>query len=160
MVVHPFDIIKYPDNRLREKTSELTRFEVSKRWTQDTIARMIVTMLSHGGVGLAAPQVGIDKKIILIDRRFSASNGGVLVMINPILTERSEEQYRMEEGCLSFPGQRFKVSRNQWVKANYMDIVGQNKQETFHGIEAQIVQHEIEHLHGVLLVDKGENSEY
>jgi peptide deformylase len=115
---------------------------------------MIETMQLHEGVGLAAPQIGMDLRMIVIDpgRLKEDIMSHPLVLINPsILASEGETVYR--EGCLSIPGIYADVSRPRTVTVQYQDINGQLQMSHFTDVEARIVQHEIDHLNGVLFID-------
>ncbi|WP_425448975.1 peptide deformylase [Dethiothermospora halolimnae] len=133
------------DPILRKKSREIT--EVTDR-IRTLIEDMKETMYKEDGVGLAAPQVGILKKIIVID-----VGEGPVVLINPEIIEQ-EGEYVDQEGCLSIPGKSGKVKRPEKVKVKYMDMEGNEK--TIEGTQlfARALCHEIDHLNGVLFVDR------
>lgn len=106
------------------------------------------TMYVEDGVGLAAPQVGISRRIFVYD-----AGEGMKIVINPVFLQKSEEQIKMEEGCLSVPGVYADVLRPSSVKLGYNDILGNYHEEELEGYAARIVQHESDHLEGVLFVD-------
>ncbi|MGM0472127.1 MAG: peptide deformylase [Bacillota bacterium] len=116
--------------------------------TQELIANMKETMYDASGVGLAAPQVGISKQIIVID-----VGAGPLVLINPEIIDSSGEQVD-EEGCLSIPDQTGEVRRAAQVVVEALNPDGQEIEMEAAGLLARALQHEIDHLEGVLFVDK------
>jgi len=110
---------------------------------------MVETMYAEGGVGLAAPQVGISKKIIVIDRE----EEGPVVLINPEIIKREGETSE-EEGCLSVPGIYSPVKRSYTVTVEAMDLEEKKIQITQEGFLAIALQHEIDHLEGYLFIDR------
>ena len=118
--------------------------------TEELIEDMIETMYEANGVGLAAPQVGILKRIVVID-----VGEGPIVMINPVIIETSGEQTG-EEGCLSVPGKAGIVTRPNYVKAKAMDENMQEFEIEGEGLLARAICHECDHLDGNLYVDKVE----
>lgn len=124
------------------------------------------TLEESGGIGLAAPQVGVNVRIILVQERvyFNSDTSGIRmemgeyrikthVMINPEIVWASEEKYTQVEGCLSFPEVTTRINRHKSVRVKWIDFEG-NKEKLFSGLESAIVQHETEHLDGVLISDK------
>ncbi len=116
------------------------------------LEQMIETMIVEGGVGLAAPQVGISKQIAVINPE--PDNDATLIkMINPRIVSTSDEVETLEEGCLSIPGIRGDVVRSSAVEAVYQDENGREHNIKAQGLLARIIQHEIDHLNGVLFID-------
>ncbi len=124
--------------------------DIVDKGIQKLAAEMRKTMKAEKGVGLAAPQVGVSKRIILatLDER------DVTVMINPEIVSFSAATDICEEGCLSLPGEWGNVSRAKRIKLKYLDEKGEAVQTELSGLNARIVQHEIDHLNGVLFVDR------
>jgi len=112
---------------------------------------MITLMGKENGIGLAAPQVGIAKRIII-----AMLKKNPVIMINPRITSFSVDTETEEEGCLSVPNVFDKVSRSIGVSLEYLDIEGKKQSKNLSHLEARIVQHEIDHLNGVLFVDRVE----
>jgi peptide deformylase len=112
----------------------------------------------HAGVGLAAPQVGVNKRIIVVSllRTYDDEIYKTIAMINPTILAHSEQVCSDSEGCLSVPGERGDVPRWQWIKLSYLDISGRETVVKLVDLPARIVQHEIDHLDGVLFTDKVE----
>src|SRR6056297_3640458 len=134
------------DPVLRSKTKKID--EVTKK-TNELIDNMFDTMYEEDGVGLAAPQVGILKKIAVVDIR----EGNKVILINPeIIAE--EGKAIMEEGCLSIPGETGDVIRSQKITVRSLDRNGNEIKFEAEGYEARAIQHEIDHLDGVLFIDK------
>jgi len=139
-------IRKIGDPVLRSKTKKID--EVTKK-TNELIDNMFDTMYEEDGVGLAAPQVGILKKIAVVDIR----EGNKVILINPEIIEE-EGKAIMEEGCLSIPGETGDVIRSQKIKVRSLNREGKEIEFVAEEFEARAIQHEIDHLNGVLFVDK------
>ena len=134
------------DPVLRSKSKKID--EVTKK-TNDLIDNMFDTMYAEDGVGLAAPQVGILKRIAVVDVR----EENKVILINPEIIEE-EGKGIMEEGCLSIPGETGDVIRSEWIKVRTLNREGEEIEFEAEGFEARAIQHEIDHLDGVLFVDK------
>ncbi|MEO0234080.1 MAG: peptide deformylase [candidate division WOR-3 bacterium] len=138
-------IRKYPDPVLRIKSEEIKTFD---KTLKNIINAMKEGMLLEEGIGLAANQIGITKRIILI-----GDEKEIYVMVNPVITWFSEEKEKMMEGCLSFIDLNVNISRSKSVKVKYFDENGNPKENTFDGIYARAIQHEVDHINGILIVD-------
>jgi len=114
---------------------------------------MLEIMYKSNGIGLAAPQVGILSRLIVMDCSDKNNKKSPLKFINPEILEISREMSEFEEGCLSLPAQFAKVERPEVVFVKYKDENGKNNKKKFYGIEATCLQHEIDHLNGKLFVD-------
>jgi len=148
------DIITQPDPRLRQTAAVVTSFDPSlATFCHDLRDAM---MSGPGGVGIAAPQVGELRRIIVVDCRQSmrpCKNHGLLYMVNPeILLKDGEVLGR--EGCLSVPDWVGVVPRARMVRVRYKDLHGDMQELEAKGFEARVIQHEIDHLNGVLFVDR------
>jgi len=119
---------------------------------RDLIARMFATMYRAPGIGLAAPQVDIGLRVVVIDLMPNDKNDPH-ALINPEVVAASEELATREEGCLSLPGQYADITRPARVKVRYLDQAGARRELDAEGLLAACVQHEIDHLNGVLFVD-------
>ena len=115
---------------------------------------MLITMYSAQGIGLAAPQVGVQKRILVIDLNFEDPNAPPNVFINPEIISFSASLDTYEEGCLSIPGVYLNVLRPASIKLSYRDEMGRPKKMNADGLMARCIQHEIDHLNGVCFVDK------
>lgn len=140
--------------KIREIGDPVLRSEAKKvnqvnQKINDLIDNMFETMYAADGVGLAAPQVGILKRIAVVDIR----EGNKIVLINPEIIER-EGKAIMEEGCLSIPGRAGEVIRSEKIKVKSLNRKGKMIEFTATGFEARAVQHEMDHLDGVLFIDK------
>jgi peptide deformylase len=122
------------------------------------ISDMFETMYNAEGIGLAAPQIGLSIRLLVIDANAVSDNhpeckGFKRVMINPEITEFSDDTISIEEGCLSFPGIHEKVSRAAWIRIRYRDENFNEKEERLDGFTARVAQHECEHLDGEVFID-------
>ncbi|MBA4494188.1 peptide deformylase [Paenactinomyces guangxiensis] len=141
-------IVQYPDPVLREKAKPVTKFHARLHKLLDDMAE---TMYDAQGVGLAAPQVGILKRAIVVD-----VGDGLIEMINPEITEKSGEQISPPEGCLSIPNLLGEVRRYNRIKVVGQDRNGEPIEIEADGYLARAFQHEIDHLNGVLFIDIAE----
>jgi len=137
-------IITYPDPTLRKKSEKVK--EVDNE-IKDLIKNMIKTMEKNQGIGLAAPQVGVLKRIII-----ALTDNGPKAFINPKIIKKTKETEIMEEGCLSFPGLFLEIKRWKGVEIEALD--GNGNKIKADGLLARILQHEIDHLDGVLFIDR------
>lgn len=143
------EICKYPNPILKKKLSLVTNFNSNlKKIVQD----MIETMHAYNGIGLAANQVGIDARIVVID--IKNEKNCPLALINPEITYFSKEKSRVEEGCLSFPGYFEKVYRSKTVKVTYFDLNGKKQEIVAEGLFSQAIQHEVDHINGITFVTR------
>lgn len=122
------------------------------------VANMFETMYNADGVGLAAPQVGLSIRLVVIDADVMGDDcpeckGFKRALINPVFLERSEEQISLEEGCLSLPGIHEKVARSSRIRIKYYDENWEEREEVVEGFAARVVQHECEHLEGHVFID-------
>ena len=140
------EIKKYPDPILRKKSEEVK--EITQE-IKNLGQNMIETMVKGQGIGLAAPQVGELKRIITVK-----TQKGPEIFINPKITKKSRETEILEEGCLSFPGLFLKIKRVKGVEVESLDIEGRKLHIKVIGVLAQAFQHEIDHLDGVLFIDR------
>ena len=152
----PMEILKYPDKRLRDKSVPVARAELATPEFQDLLEQMFATMYAAPGVGLAAVQVGVMKRFMVLD--IGINEGQLIkrdpkVIVNPELIEKTGEVV-WEEGCLSCPDLIVPVKRAQQVKIQYLDKAGQPQELTGIDLLAVALQHEIDHMDGVLILDK------
>jgi peptide deformylase len=118
---------------------------------------MLQTMYSADGIGLAAPQVGVHKQVIVIDCEPDNPENPPLVLINPTIKSSGSELGVLQEGCLSIPGVYFEVKRPAVVEVSYRDEYGRPQTLKAKELLATVIQHEMDHLNGVLFVDRVEN---
>ena len=141
------EVLHFPDPRLRKKASPV---EAVNSEIKGIAEDMLETMYDEGGIGLAAIQVNIQKRIIVID--VSEDRNQPRVLINPaILSSEGTEQ--MQEGCLSVPGYYDDVERAENIRISYLDADGEMHEEEADGLLAVCIQHEIDHLDGKLFID-------
>ena len=138
------------DEILKKKSREIPKEDILTEKIQTLIDDMIETMHKYNGVGLAAVQVGILKRLIVIDLY---DDNGPIVLINPVIIKTKGEQ-EVEEGCLSFPNQFGKVIRPQEVVAEYTDREGKRMRVKAKELLAQAIAHEVDHLNGELFINK------
>jgi peptide deformylase len=143
-------IRRYGNSSLRGKTEPVTVFDGGLR---DFVESMADAMYAGNGVGLAAPQVGVPKKIVVIDLSFGEEVDRILAMVNPEILE-SEGECTLEEGCLSLPGIYEDVVRPERIRIRYQDLEGKLIETDVDGYLARVMQHEVDHLEGVLFIDR------
>ncbi len=143
-------IITIPDPLLRKISQPVKSVDKEiKKLAED----MLETMYKAPGIGLAAVQIGILKRVIVIDISKKDEKKNPLFIINPQLTFKSDELVSYEEGCLSIPSQFAEVKRPNKCNVNYLDIEGNKKEIQAEGLLATCIQHEIDHLNGILFID-------
>ena len=140
--------LRYDGDMILYKESK--RVEVFDEHLKQMVEDMFETMYKYNGVGLAAPQIGILKRVLVID---TGEEGEKLEMINPIIT-KLEKEVILSEGCLSFPNVFGNVRRYNYTEAEYMTKDGEKKTIKAEGLLAQAIQHEIDHLNGILFIDQ------
>lgn len=141
------------------KAATVANSEFNSDWLTALASAMQATMLARNGVGIAAPQVYVSKRVIIVASRANlrypdAPDMPAVVMVNPEILEKSDNTILGEEGCLSVPDERGMVARAEMVKVRYFTLEGEQIETVFHGFPARIVQHEIDHLDGVLFVER------
>jgi peptide deformylase len=140
-------IVKYPDDFLRKKTRKVENFKDPV--LEGLVFEMLKTMEVEKGIGLAAPQVGSDLRICV-----ARVDNSPYILINPEIKSYSRKKEIFEEGCLSFPGKFFPVERPIRVKIKARDTAGKKIKIKADGLLARVLQHEIDHLDGVLVIDR------
>ena len=146
----PMTILTAPDPRLKEMAQRIDRVDDAVRTLMDD---MLETMYAAPGVGLAAPQVGVLKRVIVADVARSGEPPQPFRMANPEIVWASEERAVFEEGCLSLPEHYAEVKRPEKVRVRYLDHENEIREQEFDGFLATCIQHEMDHLDGVLFVD-------
>jgi len=144
------EIIKLPDPILRRISEPVAAVTDDTRKIMDD---MLATMYDAPGIGLAAIQIGVPQRIIVIDLAKDGEEKAPLYLVNPEIVEASEELADYEEGCLSIPDFFEMVSRSKQVKIRFLDRQGEKRELDCTGVLATCVQHEIDHLNGVLFID-------
>jgi len=143
--------IKTIGDRCLRVTSEEVVFD--KKEIAELYTDMCDAMWEADGIGLAAPQIGINKRVILVDETTEEHGRYAHLMVNPKITWKSEEKVLFDEGCLSVPDTNGEVSRSKSIKITFQNKDGKYKKWKLDGIAARVVQHEIDHLEGILFVD-------
>jgi peptide deformylase len=144
------EILTAPDPRLKKKAAAVERVDAA---TAKLMADMLETMYEAPGVGLAAPQVGVLKRIIVVDPAREGAPPAPLKMANPEIVWASEETKPHEEGCLSLPEEYEEVVRPDRIKVRYVDEHNEIRTLEADGLLAVVIQHEMDHLEGTLFVD-------
>jgi peptide deformylase len=144
------EIIVAPDPRLKRKAEAVERVDAA---TAKLIANMLETMYDATGVGLAAPQVGVLKRIIVVDPAREDAPPAPMMMANPEIIWSSEETKPHEEGCLSLPEEYEEVVRPDKIKVRYVDEHNKIRTIEADSLLSVVIQHEIDHLNGTLFVD-------
>jgi peptide deformylase len=143
-------IITIPDPVLRKKARAIERVDETLRRLMDD---MLTTMYDAPGIGLAAPQVGVSRRLIVMDPARDDAPKAPLIMVNPVILDRSAELRTHDEGCLSIPDVTAEIERPAVSRVGYIDVLGKPQETTLEGIWSTLVQHEIDHLNGVLFID-------
>jgi peptide deformylase len=144
------EILKIPDKRLRLVSEPVKRIDAGIRALVDD---MFETMHDAPGIGLAAIQIGVAKRVVTMDLSKKEESHEPRVFINPEITWASKEKSTHEEGCLSIPEYYEEVERPQQVKVKYLDLEGKTHEVEASGLFATCLQHEIDHINGVLFID-------
>ena len=149
-----FELIKLPDERLRQKSVPVTQFDDK---LEELVKALEEAMLAGpGGVGIAAPQLGVSQRVVIVDCTLGlrpCKNNGRLLMVNPEVLESNGEVFG-REGCLSVPEWVGTVRRAREISVRYQDIQGQCHELSTKAFEARVIQHEIDHLDGILFIDR------
>ncbi|MBN2426349.1 MAG: peptide deformylase [Calditrichaceae bacterium] len=135
----------YPDQVLRDSTNYITAFDSDLHWLA---TRMFDSMRLYGGIGLAAPQIGLSSKIVAVD-----IEGMHNFLINPEILSYTLESEIKSEGCLSIPGRTFDIDRSLKIEVIAYNLAGKKLHFEAKGFTARVIQHEIDHLNGVLICD-------
>ena len=139
------NILKHPDERLRTIAEPVSEVDNDIRWIVDS---MFMTMDKADGIGLAATQVDIHQRIAVLD-----VNGKRFAMINPVITSKSKKKAGISEGCLSVPAHKGLVMRPKNVSVEFLDRNGEEQVVHAAGLLATCIQHEVDHLDGILFTD-------
>tara|TARA_R100000306_G_C4327690_1_gene118559 strand:- start:316 stop:765 length:450 start_codon:yes stop_codon:yes gene_type:complete len=143
------ELLTYPDTFLKQE-SDAVKLPLTLP-DQELISKMKKTMYQEGGIGLAAIQVGYQKRVAVID--VSRSQDQAFVIINPSVVDFSEAHMESKEGCLSAPGKFGHPRRNQWIKIEYVCEHGKKQCKTFYNMKAIVIQHELDHMNGKMCID-------
>ena len=150
----PLEIHTLGNQVLRKPARRISKVDESIR---ELVKDMLRSMYSAKGIGLAAPQVGIDKQLLVIDLDIESTTNPPLVLINPEIITSSASLDTYEEGCLSIPEVYLDVIRPSSIKVSFRDEMGRPKKMNADGLMGRCIQHEIDHLNGVLFVDRVSN---
>lgn len=151
----PLDIHYLGDRVLRQPAKRVAKVDDKLR---HTIKEMLQTMYSADGIGLAAPQVGIHKQLIVIDIALDQPEEPPLILINPKIIKSSSNFCNSEEGCLSIPGVYLEVTRPDEIEISYKNELGKPCKLKATGLLSRAIQHEMDHLNGVMFVDRVDNN--
>tara|TARA_B100000963_G_scaffold355750_1_gene374583 strand:- start:691 stop:1215 length:525 start_codon:yes stop_codon:yes gene_type:complete len=143
-------ILVIPDSTLRKVSEPVSMVNDEIKKLMDD---MLETMYAAPGIGLAAVQIGVLKRIIVIDLSKENEKRNPLFIINPQITSKAKELVSYEEGCLSIPNQFAEVKRPSTCKLNFLDYNGKKQELSAEGLLATCIQHEIDHLNGILFID-------
>ena len=144
------EIITIPNPLLRKISEPVTSVNNEEKKLMDD---MLETMYAAPGIGLAAVQVGVLKRIIVIDLSKDGEKKAPLFIVNPQITFKSDDLISYEEGCLSIPNQFAEIKRPSSCKVNFLDYNGKKKEISADGLLATCIQHEVDHLNGILFID-------
>ena len=147
----PLEIFKLGSETLRKEAKHISKVDHRIR---DLAKDMLQSMYSAKGIGLAGPQVGISKELLVIDINFEDSAAEPLILINPEITAFGTTLNTYEEGCLSIPGVYLNVVRPSTIKLKFRDEMGRPRKMNADGLLARCIQHEVDHLKGILFVDR------
>jgi len=149
------NIITLPDARLRKTSKSVTTF--GQALVEQFTYLEAAMRAGPGGVGIAAPQLGDNRRMVIIDctvARHSCRNHGLLHLVNPEIIEHSDNDVLGREGCLSVPDWVGMVSRARMIRLKYQDMQGTTHEIETSGFEARVIQHEVDHLDGILFIDR------
>ena len=144
------EILTEPNEILRKKSLNVEKIDKD---LQNLMDDMLETMYAAPGIGLAAIQIGIPKRVIVLDLASKDEPKNPMHFINPEIIEKSNNNLTYEEGCLSVPGQFAEIDRPDKCHLKYLDYYGQPKEIKAEGMLATCIQHEIDHLEGILFID-------
>jgi len=150
----PLDMHYLGDRVLRQPAKRVAKVDDQIR---KLVRQMLQTMYSRDGIGLAAPQVGINKQVLVVDCDPQNPENQPLVLINPQIVGYSKEMCVVEEGCLSIPGVYLDVTRPKVVEVSYKDENGRPCKLKADDLLSRVIQHEMDHLNGIMFVDRVEN---
>ena len=144
------EILTEPNEILRKKSLNVEKVDKD---LQNLMDDMLETMYAAPGIGLAAIQIGIPKRVIVLDLASKDEPKNPMCFVNPEIIEKSNKNLTYEEGCLSVPGQFAEIDRPDKCHLKYLDYYGQPKEIKAEGMLATCIQHEIDHLEGILFID-------
>ncbi|MEL6247783.1 MAG: peptide deformylase [Cyanobacteria bacterium J06627_15] len=151
----PLAVHHLGDRVLRQPAKRVSKVDQSLR---QLVTEMLQTMYSEDGIGLAAPQVAVNKQVIVVDTDPEDAANRPFVLINPKITQFSQTHCTGQEGCLSIPGVYLDVVRPEAIEVTYKDENGRPQKLKANDLLARVIQHEMDHLNGVMFVDRVENA--
>jgi peptide deformylase len=151
----PYEIHTLGDRVLRQTAKRIVKVDAEVR---QIVENMLRTMYSADGIGLAAPQVAIAKQIIVVDIEPEDAANPPLILINPVIRKKSTDFTVSQEGCLSIPEVYLDVKRPEMIEVAFKDELGRPQAIRAIGLLSRAIQHEMDHLSGVLFVDRVENA--
>lgn len=155
-IVRPFEVRVYPDPVLKMVSREVGDFEHTE--LEQLVALLGNAMHANGGLGIAAPQLGYLRRVIVLrdpDAQMSEEGMRSFAVVNPVIEERSEKVTVSREGCLSLPGMVARVERAEWIVMTGWSVHGEELERArFVGLPARLIQHEVDHLDGILMFDR------
>ena len=146
----PRTVLTSPNAELRVISTPITQEEIESKEIQKLVYDLVETMEVENGIGIAAPQVGIHKRLIIVD----IGNNQPQAFFNPVIKSKSFSKIESEEGCLSVPGVFGMVKRHKAVTVTAQNLDGDTQTFRAEGLMAIVFQHEIDHLDGILFIDK------
>ena len=151
----PLSIHYLGDRVLRQPAKRVAKIDNSLR---DLVRKMLQTMYCEDGIGLAAPQVGVNKQLLVVDADPENAAAPPLVLVNPKIISYGDTLATGQEGCLSIPGVYLDVVRPEAVEVSFKDESGRPQKMKVNDLVARVIQHEMDHLNGVMFVDRVENA--
>lgn len=151
----PLDLHYLGDRVLRQPAKRITKIDDEVR---QLARQMLQTMYSEDGIGLAAPQVNVARQLIVVDCEPDQPTTPPLILINPVISSFSRDVCVIQEGCLSIPKVFLDVIRPEVIEVSYKDENGRPHKISAKGMLARVIQHEIDHLNGVMFVDRVDNA--
>ena len=146
------EILKYPNKILSQETVKVPPEQIKSKESKHLIENMIKIMTENNGIGLAANQVGVPKRLLVADISPQIPESDLIVLANPEIIA-TEGEVTIEEGCLSVPDYQAEVKRHAKVTVRGLDLHGQEVEIEAEGLLAVVLQHEIDHLNGILFID-------
>ena len=143
-------ILTEPNKILRQVSKPVTKVGIDEQKLMDD---MLETMYAANGIGLAAIQIGVPKRIIVMDISKKDENNNPMFFVNPIIKNKNSDFSTYEEGCLSVPNQFAEINRPRTCEVEYLDYYGSKKKLKTEGLLATCIQHEMDHLEGILFID-------
>ncbi|MEO0405897.1 MAG: peptide deformylase [Cyanobacteria bacterium P01_A01_bin.135] len=151
----PLQLHYLGDRVLRQPAKRVTKIDND---TRQFVKQMLQTMYSEDGIGLAAPQVGVHKQILVVDEDPEDATTPPLVLINPVIKGSGQQLCVFKEGCLSVPNVYLDVTRPKMVEVAYKDENGRPQRRRVDEMLSRVIQHEMDHLNGVMFVDRVDNA--